>query len=142
MVSRGFPWLTMRENPAMGQYHPRFVDLDKPDASVTMVRTPSGAELDVTDSRLATELGHGAQLLRQGRGIFDALPLSLITTQTVTQLGSIVGLELDVLRFRPNIVVDTSETEGFREDDWVGCVVRIRGMSLRVDDRVERLVMV
>ena len=52
LARSGFPWLTMRERPDMGRYRPSFVEPDRPDASLTMVRTTAGAELDVLILRL------------------------------------------------------------------------------------------
>ena len=43
-------------------------------------------------------------------------------------------------RFRPNLVV--ALTAPFPEDDWVGWVLRIGGMRMRVDQRDARCVMV
>src|SRR5687768_4701107 len=63
MERSGFPWLTIRERPEMWQYAPRFVDGEKPDSSVTTVRTPSGDELEVVSGELAAELGHGARVI-------------------------------------------------------------------------------
>src|SRR5579863_9879858 len=77
----GFPWLTMRELPELALYRPRFADPDRPDASLVLVRTPSGAELDVADPALAAELGPGVRVIKQNRGIFDTMPLSLLTAQ-------------------------------------------------------------
>jgi hypothetical protein len=102
----GFPWLTIRERPDMGHYRPSFVDPDRPDASPTMVRTPSGRDLDVVDPALAGELGPGVRVLKQDRGVFDTMPLSLITTRTIAGLGALVGTDLDVLRFRPNLLIE------------------------------------
>ena len=124
----------------MWQYAPRFVDADKPDSSVTMVRTPSGEDLDVVSTALATELGHGARVLKQGRGIFDAFPLSLITTQTVSALGNMVGADLDTRRFRPNLVVAGAGGVPFTEDQWVGRVRHIGALTMRVDKRDKRCV--
>ena len=73
------------------------------------------------------------QVIRQDRGIFDTFPLSLITTQTIAQLGERVGARLDIQRFRPNILVEASEEAPFPEDAWMGCVLRIGGIRLRVD---------
>ena len=142
MVRSGFPWLTIRENPRMWCYQPRLTDSDRPNACVTMVRTPSGAELDVTDPALAGELGDGTRVLRQSRGIFDTFPLSLITTQTVETLGGMVGAPLDPLRFRPNLLVEAASGEPFAEDAWVGAVLAVGGMRMRVDKRDERCVMI
>ncbi len=138
----GFPWLTIRESPAMWRYEPRFVEADRPEVSATMVRTPDGEELDVVDSELAARLGYGARVIKQGRGVFDTLPLSLISTQTIAELGSMVGSELEVLRFRPNLVVEASEGGSFPEDQWVGTVLKIGGMQMRVDKRDQRCVMI
>ena len=41
-VRSGFPWLTIRERPQMARYRPRFAEPDRPDASLTLVRTPLG----------------------------------------------------------------------------------------------------
>lgn len=138
-----FPWLTIRERPEMWQYRPRFIEPDKPDSSVTMVRTPSGQELDVVDEALAMELSAGARVIRQGRGVFDTLPLSLLTTQTVAGLEGYVGSRLDVRRFRPNLLVDAADaTDAFPEDQWVGATLRIGDMRMRVDKRDKRCVMI
>lgn len=142
MVRSGFPWLTIRENPRMWGYRPRLADPGRPNASVTLVRTPSGAELDVTDRALAEELGHGARVLRQDRGIFDTFPLSLITTQTVRAIAETAGTQLDVRRFRPNLLVDAAGGEPFAEDAWVGAVLAIGGARMRVDKRDGRCVMI
>jgi uncharacterized protein YcbX len=123
----GFPWLTIRERSDMWHYVPRF------EGKRTLVRTPSGDEFDVIDATLAAELGHGARVIKQDRGVFDTATLSLLTT------GSVRGLRdgLDPLRFRPNILV-----EGAGEDDCVGRVLTIGGMQMRVDQPDERCVIV
>lgn len=142
MVRSGFPWLTIRELPAMGLYRPRFAEPERPDGSATLVRTPHGAEVDVTDPALAAELGHGARVIKQDRGVFDTFPLSLITTQTLSGLGARVGAPLDVLRFRPNLLIEARDGGPFPEDAWVGSVLRIGGARVRVDKRDQRCVMV
>lgn len=142
MVRSGFPWLTIREMPEMGLYRPRFAEPDRPDGSRTLVRTPSGAELDVVDPALAAELGHGARVIKQDRGVFDTFPLSLITTQTLASLGALVRFPMDVQRFRPNLLVEAPDGGPFPEDAWVGAVLRIGGVRLRVDKRDQRCVMV
>jgi hypothetical protein len=70
----GFPWLTIRELPELAHYRPRFADPGRPDASVTLVRRPSGGELDVADPALAAELGPGVRVIKQNRGVFDTMP--------------------------------------------------------------------
>lgn len=142
-VQSGFPWLTIRERNDMHHYHPAFVEPDRPDISQTNVRTPSGKVFDVSDPDLSLELyPPGARVIRQNRGIFDTFPLSLITTQTISKLGESVGTQLDTQRFRPNFLVEATENTPFLEDSWVGCVLRIGGLRMRVDKRDGRCVVI
>jgi hypothetical protein len=122
----------------MVHYRPWFVEPDRPDASRTMVRSPSGHEFDVVDPALAAELGDGLRVIKQDRGIFDAMPLSVITTQTVADLGELADAELDVLRFRPNLLIEAAGHTAFPEDAWVGRVLRLGAMRMRVDARDKR----
>jgi uncharacterized protein YcbX len=138
----GFPWLTIRERPGMVHYRPRFAQPHEPDKSPTLVQTPAGAELDVIDPALAAELGDGVRVIKQDRGVFDTLPLSLITTQTVATLGACVDAALDVQRFRPNLLVAATSRAAFPEDRWVGGVLRIGEARVRVDKRDQRCVLV
>ena len=131
----GFPWQTIRQRPDMGHYRPSFLEPGRPDASPTVVRTPAGEELDVVDPALAAQLGEGVRVIKQDRGVFDVMPLSLITTQTVEGVGALVGAELDVQRFRPNLLVEAAGAAAFPEDCWVGSVLRIGDMRMRVDQR-------
>ena len=136
MGQSGFPWLTLRQCPGLAQYTPSFRDPENPDTSPTIVKTPSGDVFDVTDSALSAELCQsGVRVIRYARGIFDTFPLSLITTQTIARLGKIVGENLDVQRFRPNILVDAAEDTPFQEDGWVGRILRFGGVRMRVDKR-------
>jgi uncharacterized protein YcbX len=140
-VRSGFPWLTIRERPVLAHYRPFFTERARPNASPTLVRTPSGAELDVADPALAAELGPGVRVIKQDRGVFDTMPLSLLTTQTLAALGRLVGAGLAAERFRPNLLVDAGGPD-FPEDAWVGRVLRIGGLRMRVDQRDKRCVMV
>jgi len=140
-VRSGFPWLTIREQPELAHYRPRFAEPDRPNASPTLVRRPRGGELDVASPALAAELGPGVRVIKQDRGVFDTMPLSLLTTQAVAGLGQLVGADLAVGRFRPNILVDAPGRD-FPEDSWVGRVLRLGGLRMRVDQRDKRCVMV
>ncbi|HET6629715.1 MAG TPA: MOSC N-terminal beta barrel domain-containing protein [Woeseiaceae bacterium] len=143
MAQSGFPWLTLRERNDLNHYRPSFVEPERPDKSPTVVRTPSGAVFDVADPALAAELyPKDVRVIRQGRGIFDTFPLSVITTGTIARLERMVGTPLDVRRFRPNILVEADPGEPFAEDGWVGCVLRIGGMRMRVDKRDGRCVVI
>ncbi len=139
----GFPWLTIRERPDMGNYRPSFADPSRPENSSTTVQTPEGNSFDITDPELGSELyPNGVHLIKQNRGIFDTFPLSLITAQTIAQLGKTVGTELEVRRFRPNILVQADDDAPFLEDNWVGRVIRIGGLRMRIDKRDGRCVII
>src|SRR6185436_6905364 len=142
VVHSGFPWLTLRERGDLSHYRPSLVEPARPDSSPTIIRTPSGITFDAGDPALSAELGPGVRVIKQDRGIFDTMPLSLITTQTIACLGELAGVELDVQRFRPNILVEAADEAPFAEDTWVGCVLRIGGMRMRVDKRDGRCVVI
>jgi uncharacterized protein YcbX len=107
-----------------------------------MVRTPSGAQYDVTAPALAAELGAGVRVMKLDRGTFDTLPLSLITTRTVDSLGELLGTDLNMLRFRPNLVIDAIGGAAFPEDEWVGRDLTVGTTSMRIDQRDKRCVVV
>ena len=139
----GFPWLTLRERGDMRHFHPSFVEPDRPDESALTVRTPEGVDHDIDDPRLATHLfPAGVRLIKQDRGVFDTFPLSLVSTRTLARLSDSVGVPLDVQRFRPNILVEAADAGEFPEDDWVGHVLRVGAMRMRVDKRDGRCVVI
>jgi uncharacterized protein YcbX len=78
------------------------------------------------------------------------MPLSLLTTQALASLGRLAGTELAAGRFRPNILVDANGAapgadatgRDFPEDAWIGRVLRIGGLRMRIDQRDQRCVMV
>jgi uncharacterized protein YcbX len=143
VVRSGFPWLTLRERADLSRYRPTFVEPARADSSATLVHTPSGATFDVADAALAAELApSGARVIRQDRGVFDTFPLSLITTQTIARLGEMVATPLDVQRFRPNFLVEAAGDAPYAEDGWVGCVLRVGGLRMRVDKRDGRCVVI
>jgi MOSC domain-containing protein len=69
------------------------------------------------------------------------MPLSLLTTQTLAGLARLAGIDLAAGRYRPNLLVDAPGRD-FPEDTWVGRVLRIGGLRVRVDQRDKRCVMV
>lgn len=139
----GFPWFTLRQRNDMSRFAATFSDPDKGDTSKTSVTTPAGEVFDIDDPALAHALcPEGARLIKQDRGVFDTFPLSLITTQTIARLSEMVGDELHVLRFRPNLLVEANSDEPFQEDAWVGQTLRIGALRMRVDQRDGRCVVI
>jgi uncharacterized protein YcbX len=139
--SSGFPWLTIREHPELARYQPRLVDPARPDATIVRVLTPAGVELDAADPALAAELG-AARAMKLDRGAFDTLPLALISSQTLAGLSALVGRALAVQRFRPNILIESSDGAAYAEDAWVGATLRLGALRMRIDKRDQRCVMV
>jgi uncharacterized protein YcbX len=84
------------------------------------------------------------QLMRSGRGFFDAFPVSVLSVGTVRSLAHAVGRDLDPRRFRPNVLVEACGGEAHAEDDWIGRTLRIgaetTGAAIHVDARDERCV--
>ena len=141
-AASGFPWHTIRENPAMSTYVPRLLEPGRPDKSAVEVAAPGGATYDITDPCLAGELGAGVRVMRLERGTFDAMPVSLITTSTVSALCALAGVPGSELRFRPNLVITPASGAPYAEDAWVGCSLRIGSAVIRVDRRDTRCVII
>jgi uncharacterized protein len=132
----GFPWFTLRERRDLNRFRPFFADPVAPDKSPVFVSTPSGAEYEVSDPDLGRELDtNGLRAIKQDRGVFDTLPLSLITTQSIASLVAAIGSPLDPRRFRPNILVEAIDPAPFQEDEWVGRILCIGGLRVRIDKR-------
>jgi MOSC domain-containing protein len=138
----GFPWHTIRNHPLMCRYTASLVDPARPDKSDVDVQTPNGDTFPVHDPALAAELGSGVRVMRMDRGIFDAMPVSLITMPTVCALSALAQVPGDQRRFRPNVVIDSTEGRPFAEDKWVGSVLHIGEVIVRVDARDGRCVVV
>jgi uncharacterized protein YcbX len=125
----GFPWLTASKLPELLLFAPqRREDGDLP----THVRTPDGAEMPVFGEELATEIGrrYGApvQMMEMKHGIFDDASISVIASDTVREISRLAGRNLDVRRFRPNVLVRLLQPvpfqpAPFKEDEWVGGVL-------------------
>jgi len=138
----GFPWLTIRDNPAMSGYVPTLLDPGRPDKSAVQVRAPGGRTYSLADPGLADELGAGARVMRLDRGTFDAMPVSLITTDTVSALCELAEVPGNEVRFRPNLVITPTAGAPYAEDEWVGCSLRIGETIVRIDRRDTRCIVV
>ena len=141
-AANGFPWHTIRENPAMSAYVPKLLDPEHPDKSAVQVQAPGGQIYQLTDPGLADQLGAELRLMRLDRGTFDAMPVSLITTSTVSALCGAAGVPGNELRFRPNVVITATSGLPYAEDEWVGCSLHIGAAIVRVDRRDARCIIV
>ena len=117
-----FPWLTGRELASLVTYAARYVETDTPRTSPVRVSI-GDEEYDVADPRLRKRLSEAAgeeiRLIQIGRGVFDAMPVSIITPPTIAQIEARCGRSIDVRRFRANIVIDPADGAA-RETDWIG----------------------
>jgi uncharacterized protein YcbX len=123
----GFPWLTAGKLNDLVRFTPFRRGDANGDALPTHVRTPEGEELEVFGDALAEDIGrrHGApvQMMRLDHGIFDEATVSVLTTETVREIGRLAGRETDARRFRPNVLVRPVRDVPFGENEWVGGVL-------------------
>jgi MOSC domain-containing protein len=151
---KGFLYLTAREQRRMLQFQPRFREPEKTLAPPNLkeaenlppgatpvyanpadlmldVETPTGQKLAIDDPALLEMLREGIDpkhqpsLMRSVRALTDCRPISLISLQSVRQLGQEIGSAVDKLCFRANIYLDLTSDEGFAEDRFVGRSLRI-----------------
>ena len=123
----GFPWLTAGKFPELLLFAPRRDDDTQSDDLPKYVRTPDGQEMSVFGEDLAAEIerrcGVSVQMTRLKHGIFDEASISVIASDTMREIGRLAGRELDVRRFRPNVVIRLLRSFPFQEDEWVGGVL-------------------
>ena len=143
----GFPWLSASKLPELILYKPFIVDGSE---FPTHVRTPEGKELELRSEELREEIssrfGSDVELMNLKSGIFDEASISVISPGTLNGIERESGREMDLRRFRPNIVVETINGEPFEEDKWVGRTLvfgnESGGGSVRVIMKDLRCVMV
>lgn len=151
---KGFPYLSATVQQQMLRYRPQFRYPERaakppnlteamsiapgvtpangdPDDLILDVVTPSGAVVAVDDPALVKMLGEGISeknqltLVRSDRALTDCRPVSLISLQTVRQVGAELGIPVDKRRFRANVYLNLASDDGFAEDKLVGCRLRI-----------------
>jgi uncharacterized protein YcbX len=107
-----------------------------PDGTSTRTDDPGSAAL------LSRLLGADVVFSREddGAGHFDARPLHFLTTAALASMRAKTGLDFDVRRFRPNVLV-ALDAPGRPEDAWPGGDIRVGAVSVRVLKPVQRCVM-
>jgi uncharacterized protein YcbX len=123
----GCPWLTASKLPDLILFTPQRREDGNGEALPTHVRTPEGEEMPLFGEALAAEVerryGAPVQMMQLNHGIFDEASISVITSDTVREIGRLAGRSADVRRFRPNIVVRSTRAVPFEEDQWLGGVL-------------------
>ena len=117
-----FPWLTAGKLPELILYKP--FGPGSAELLPTHVRTPDGNEYELQSNELREEIssrfGSDVELMNLKAGIFDEASISVITRSTVLAVERESGRDVDMRRFRPNVVIETDSADGFEEDRWVG----------------------
>jgi uncharacterized protein YcbX len=151
---RGFPFFTGRDQRQMIRYRPHFRNPEKAARPVNLneaeklgsgtnpisaaaselmidVETPDGKTFAIDDPALIDSLRvnidqkHELTLLRSDKAITDCRPVSIFAVQTAKKLGDETGLAVDKRRFRANVYLDLTSSDGFAEDEFVGRSLRI-----------------
>ncbi len=157
----GFPWLTASRLPALIGYRTDVEPGDVPALASLRVLGPDGtiytASNRAFEAHLATCFGVDVELTHLTHGMYDLAGISLLTTQALASLGALVNTDLDVRRFRPNMLISATEsTRGervggddssrFPEDGWVGSQLTFgdarAGPRISVTERDERCSMI
>jgi uncharacterized protein YcbX len=151
---KGFPFFTGRDQRQMIRYCARFrnpkkaarpvnlTDAEKLSPNINAIpanaadlmidiETPDGKTFSIDDPALIDQLRlnidgkHDLALLRSDKAMTDCRPLSIFAVQTARKLGEETGIEIDKRRFRANVYVDLTSSDGFAEDEFVGRSLRI-----------------
>ena len=148
----GFPYLTGRDQRRLLQYRPRFrfpdkaarpvnlieaesknanplsadladlvVDVETPDRKTLAIEDPALIEL----LRADIDQKHEVTLMQSQRAMTDCRPVSIFSLQSARQLTEETGTAVDKRRFRANVYVDLTSSEGFAENELVGRTLRI-----------------
>ncbi len=129
-----------------------FITASQPPSGLPVLRFADGAEHALDDGalpdRLAEHFGFPVAVGIFGEedmrfpvvsNRYKPAPLHLVTTASLNALAGISGLApLDARRFRPSVLIETEEVEGFIENDWVDHVVKIADADIHVTEASRR----
>jgi uncharacterized protein YcbX len=146
----GFPWLTASKLPQLLLYKPFGRDGNTAELLPTHVRTPDGKEYELQSGELREEVskryGSEVELMNLKHGIFDEACISVISLGTVHGVERASGRNVDLRRFRPNVMIETASAEPFEENRWVGQTLLFgdgnSAAAVRVTMKDERCVMI
>ena len=149
---KGFPFFTGRDQRQMIRYRARFRNPEKAARPINLaeaessganpisanaselmieVETPDGKTIAIDDPALIDNLRanidgkHELKLLRSDKAITDCRPLSIFAMQSAKKLGEETGVKVDKRRFRANVYLDLTSSDGFVENQFVGKTLRI-----------------
>lgn len=91
---------------------------------------------------LKGEVEAPTNLTGRGTNFVDVEPIHFVTSASLSALSDLdPELDVDIRRFRPNIVIDTPGLSGFAENGWEGHTMEIGTASFAVLDPTARCVM-
>lgn len=124
----------------------------QPESGLPLLRFPDGADLALDDGalpvRLKEHFGFPVAVGVFGMAPFrfpvisnryGPAPLHLVTTASLQALAEATALPpLDARRFRPSVLIETEEGDGFLENIWVGHSLRIGEAEIHVTEASRR----
>ncbi|GAC1323335.1 MAG: MOSC domain-containing protein [Mycobacteriales bacterium] len=132
----GRPVRLVREPPAQPVLERYWPEIDGLAPSAVMA---AQRELSVEPGRVVTRRTLGSR--GPGDRFYDAEPVHLVTTATLAHLAELnPDGDADLRRLRPNLVLDTGTARGFVENDWLGRIVTIGGVLLRISGPTARCI--
>lgn len=140
----GLPWVSAREFPQILRLSTRTlsdgrveIGFDAHDTLVIDVR--NAASRIAVENRISEMLGEPIGLFLLWAGAYDAMPISLISTDSISALSTSAGLaEVDERRFRANLVLETATGTSGSEQRWIGRELRIGEGADSVVMRIDR----
>jgi uncharacterized protein YcbX len=138
--------LTAREAPRMLAWHAGYgvADPAPGDLPAATLTAPDGRVFSTADAELPDALGEDlgrAVQLRSDAALMPDLPDSLlvITRASHAALRDALGGDLDVRRFRTNLLLDL-DAEPYAEEGWEGRTLRVGDVELELLHPCERCV--
>ncbi len=151
---KGFPWFTARDDEPFLLYQPRFsnggprapenlAEFEAIDPGIhplfpqaeqfaVQVETPEGEIFDIDSEAFREHLNARFEVpltvhMSSGKSQVDCRPLSMFSKNTAQKLSEELNMEIDIRRFRPNLVVTWygNGDQAFYENYLVGKQVQI-----------------
>ena len=125
--------------PASARNHYRLARARTEDGMAAEMGLLAGETLPDYSAVSAEVMGALADCVTPPGVYVDAFPLHLLSRNTLAWLAERSGLDTDVRRFRPNLLVDIDDAGISRgEDSWLGARLGIGETVLRVDSKTVR----
>lgn len=133
--------LAAREPPENRAHYRRAGAMSEADIKAEIALQP-GEALPTYESVPTDLLTQLAEYATPPGFYYDAYPLHLLTTDSLRFLHERSGLDTDVRRFRPNVLVrPDAEVPALTEFDWIGRDLAVGEAVLRIESRTVRCTM-